>query len=171
MIEDVADVRRHRQKMIEGRRKCEAAHENLERARLLVEEIGPRLRTLERQAKRAIQYAEIQTELQSALRRFYGREWRRLQEDLGTRRETLAQRRAERDRAVQAVADAEAALESWTTALREARARLDGADAERRRVGDSVRDLEHQQEMAQQLAELLPTPDCRAARGSGGLGA
>ena len=59
LIEEVAGVGQQRQKMVESRRRRGAAHEEIDRARLLVEEIEPRLRTLERQAKRARQQAEL----------------------------------------------------------------------------------------------------------------
>ncbi len=155
MIEEVADVRRHRVKMLDARRKREQAHENLARARLLVEEIEPRLRTLERQAKRALQHADLQAELQAALRRFYRREWRRLQNELAGRRATHDQRRAEQGSSRQTATEAEAAVERWGEAMREARLSLEQVSSEQRRRAARVVELEHEDEMGTQRQGLL----------------
>jgi len=155
MIEEVADVRRHRVKMLDARRKREQAHENLARARLLVEEIEPRLRRLERQAKRALQHAELQAELQAALRRYYRREWRRLRNELAGRQATHDQRRAEQANSRRAVGTADAAMQRWGETMRQAREALEQASSEQRRRAARVLELEHEQEMGGQRQGLL----------------
>lgn len=155
LIEEVADVRRHRVKLSEARRKREQAHENLERARLLVEEIEPRLRRLERQAKRALQHAELKAELREALGQFYRREWRRLQDELGARRAAYDQRSAEQAAAALAVEQAEETLTGWEAQLSAARTTLEQSSAEQRERAARVRELEHELAMAQQREGLL----------------
>jgi chromosome segregation protein len=155
LIEEVADVRRHRIKMVQARKKREQTRENLERARLLVEEIEPRARTLERQAKRALQHAELSNDLQHALRRYYGRESRRLQSELQTRKAAAERATLLRDQSAQAVETAEHDLEQWREAIRVAREAYERASAERRRLSESLRELEHAQEIARQRQPLL----------------
>ena len=156
LIEEVADVRRHRRQMEEARRRRQESHENLgKRVRLLVEEIEPRRRTLERQAKRALQHADLTAELRAALRRFYGQEWRRLQAELAARAGARTGSRVARDRVAQEVADAEAALAAWNSAISEARAVQERAEEERRRRGARLRELEHERALARQGDELL----------------
>ena len=155
MIEEVADVRRHRLRMIDGRRKRLQAQENLARARLLVEEIAPRMRTVERQAKRAIQHAELSAELHTALRDFYGREWRRLKTSTAARHGDARQRAAARERAEAASTQAEAGMQSWRAEVDSARERLEAASAERRRLAGAVRDLESRRALAGERHALM----------------
>ena len=68
LVEEAADVRRHRLKLEEALTKLTATHENLERVRLLVGELGPRLAQLERQAERAAAHALFTRELADALK-------------------------------------------------------------------------------------------------------
>ena len=155
LIEEVADVRRHRLRMIDSRRKRERAEENLARARLLIDEIAPRMRTVERQARRAIQHAELSAELHTALRDHYGREWRRLTASTQERRAAARERAAARTQAEAASAQAEQGMERWRADVDAAREALEAASAERRRLADAVRDLESKQELARQRRDLL----------------
>ena len=155
LIEEVADVRRHRVKVLDARRKREQSHENLERARLLVEEIEPRMRTLERQAKRALQHAELSAELQAALRRFYRSEGLRLQSDLAGRRALHDQRRSEQAGASRGLQEAEQSLARWDTEIKAAREALEEVSSEQRERAARVRELEHEQELERQREAML----------------
>lgn len=155
LIEEVADVRRHRLRMEESRRKREEARENLERARLLLDEIGPRLRSLERQAKRALHYGELQAELQRALRTWYAREWCRLQGDLSVHRAAYARRQAEQESATQALQAAESALAAWERDLHAARERRERVRAEQQRGAEQVQRLEQEQAVLHERRRLL----------------
>ena len=157
LIEEVAGVRGQRLRMIESRRKRAAAEENLARARLLVAEIAPRLRTVERQAGRAIQHAELSAELHNALRDFYGREWRRLGESRARRGADARDRAGDREAAESAAAQAEAAMEACRGEIEAARERLQAAAAERQRLDAAVRDLESKQTITAERRDLLRT--------------
>ena len=157
LIEEVAGVRGQRLRMIESRRKRAAAEENLARARLLVAEIAPRLRTVERQAGRAIQHAELSAELHDALRDFYGREWRRLGESRARRGADARDRAGDREAAESAAAQAEAAMEACRGEIEAARERLQAAAAERRRLDAALRDLESKQAITAERRDLLQT--------------
>src|SRR3972149_5024235 len=71
-----------------------APHENVERIRLLVKEIAPRLGQLERQAKRAADYTRISRELSQALRAYYGHQWHHAHESVAVSRDTHDQAQA-----------------------------------------------------------------------------
>ena len=157
LIEEVAGVRGQRLRMIDSRRKRAAAEENLARARLLVAEIAPRLRTVERQAGRAIQHAELSAELQAALRDFYGREWRRLGESRARRGADAHDRAGDRAAAESAASQAEAAMERCRGEIEAARERLQAAAAERRRLDAALRDLESKQAITAERRDLLRT--------------
>ena len=157
LIEEVAGVRGQRLRMIESRRKRAAAEENLARARLLVAEIAPRLRTVERQAGRAVQHAELSAELHAALRDFYGREWRRLGESRARRGADAHDRAGDREAAESAAAQAEAAMEACRGEIEAARERLQAAAAEQRRLDAALRDLESKQAITAERRDLLRT--------------
>jgi len=55
---------------------------NLERVLDIMSELEPRLRSLERQAKRAIEYSRAQANLKVILREWYGYHWHRSQQEL-----------------------------------------------------------------------------------------
>ena len=160
LIEEVADVRRHRARVEEAQRKRGEAHENLSKVRLLLDEIEPRMRTLERQAKRALKYAQLQNDLRRGLGDWYGREWRRNEANHNRELETFNLRKCEQAAATTAVADAEAGAEDAERQLREARIEAERADAEQRRRADHVRRLEQEQALAEERKRLL---DDRAA--------
>ena len=155
LIEDVADVRRHRRKMEDSRRRRREAHENLERARLLIEEIEPRMKTLERQARRARQYAQIGAELRQALQRYYRAEWRRLAQRLADREREAADRETRRASARETLDGGEAALAEWEAQVAAAREALERSSAERLALAERLRELEHAQALETQRAEML----------------
>ena len=155
LIEEVADVRRHRARIEESQRKRAEAHENLAKVRLLIDEIEPRMRTLERQAKRALKHAQLQHDLQRALGDWYSREWRRGAANRTRERETFDLRKREQVAAATAVADAETAAQDTDSQLRAARIEAERADTEQRRRADHVRRLEQEQALAEERQRLL----------------
>ncbi len=62
---------------------------NLERVLDIMSELEPRLRSLERQAKRAIEYIRAQADLKVILREWYGYHWHHAQKELTDAREVV----------------------------------------------------------------------------------
>jgi chromosome segregation protein len=60
----------------------------------IMSELEPRIRSLERQAKRAIEFARAQADLKVILREWYGYHWHRSQRDLTDARESVAHRKS-----------------------------------------------------------------------------
>src|SRR5688572_11078460 len=75
LLEEAADVRILRARLDEARDRLSATRENLERVNLLIDEIGPRLAQLERQATRAIEHGKLARELHDTLRELYTQQW------------------------------------------------------------------------------------------------
>lgn len=155
LIEEVADLRRHRRKMLESRRQRERAEQHLERARLLRGEIEPRLRALERQARRAKRREELETELNAALRAWYAAaaaqladEERRRQNAAQTAQQAQQQAEEERAAAAAAAAAAERAVDA-------ARSASESAAAERRAAQARLNDLQHALELDQRRRDWL----------------
>ena len=71
LLEEAADVRLLRSSLDEARDRLSATRENLERVQLLLDEIGPRLAQLERQASRAEQHSKLARELAETLQELY----------------------------------------------------------------------------------------------------
>ncbi len=82
LFEEAAGIGAYRQKREETVRRLEQAKRNLERIQDIVAEIGPRLRSLQRQAKKAEQHGQIRTDLRALLRIWYGYHWHIEQEEL-----------------------------------------------------------------------------------------
>ncbi|MDZ4278823.1 MAG: AAA family ATPase, partial [Dehalococcoidia bacterium] len=92
LIEEAADVRLHREKLDEARNRLAATRDNLGRVNLLVSELEPRLRQLERQADRAASHSRLSAELALALRALFGRQWQDAHEALTVAWERLRDR-------------------------------------------------------------------------------
>jgi len=121
LVEEAADVRRHRFKLEEAHSRLTATNENLERVRLLVRELGPRLTQLERQAERAASHTRLTQELAQALQAWYEHQWRDAQESLAAARAVCDQRQEEFQGARSQVSACEDGLRALESALEERR--------------------------------------------------
>lgn len=116
LIEEAADIKRHRISLAEAQDKLAATRTNLERAELIAQELEPQVLRLKRQAKRAQEYAQLNDSFRKALTAWYGYLWQeaehslfeaesaaksrrdkrsKVQEDLTLTQEGLAQRRSQ----------------------------------------------------------------------------
>ncbi|MBA01233.1 MAG: chromosome segregation protein SMC [Chloroflexi bacterium] len=66
MIEEAADLKRHRQQLILSERRLVETRDNLGHVRMLIREVEPRLKQLERQSKKAEKYRALTSEFSSA---------------------------------------------------------------------------------------------------------
>lgn len=87
LFEEAAGVGLYRVRREEALKRLETTTRNLERVLDIMSELEPRLRSLERQAKRAIEYARAQADLKVILREWYGYHWNRAQQELTSARE------------------------------------------------------------------------------------
>jgi chromosome segregation protein len=104
LIEEAADVRRHRISIEDAVGRLGATRENLDRVGLLAGELGPRVQQLELQARRAAEYTALTDELAATLRALYAVQWRERSEALVAAREEYA-RRAEQVVAINAAVE------------------------------------------------------------------
>ncbi len=155
LIEEVADVRRHRRKMIESRRQRERAEQHLDRARLLRDELAPRLRSLERQARRARRHEELQAELNTALEAWYGGSARALAAELAERADAATSAAAAQQQAGLELSAAGAAVTAAEQAVEAARADVNAAAADRRAAETKVNELRHGLELDQRRHDWL----------------
>ncbi len=82
LFEEAAGVGLYRSRREEALKRLESTMRNLERVLDIMSELEPRLRSLERQAKRANEYSRAQADLKIILREWYGYHWHKSQQEL-----------------------------------------------------------------------------------------
>ncbi len=155
LIEEAADVRLHRDKLDESRTKLAATRDNLDRVALLVAEIEPRLRQLERQADRAATYARLSTDLAQALQALFGQQWREAQEALAAARAACDQRQEEFDSAQRDVASCEEGMAALANAIEERRRDITQRQEAYRSLEDYRRDLQQRITLDTERQDML----------------
>ena len=78
LFEDAAGIRPFQVQRVEAENRLRQTEQNLERLRDIVHEIEPRLLPLQEQAHRAVEFAQLNGELQEVLMTWYALQWRRL---------------------------------------------------------------------------------------------
>ena len=89
LFEEAAGVGLYRTRREEALKRLDNTARNLERVLDIMAELEPRLRSLERQARRAIEYSQAQAALKITLREWYGYHWHRAQKDLADTRQAV----------------------------------------------------------------------------------
>jgi chromosome segregation protein len=89
LFEEAAGVGLYRVRREDALKRLENTTRNLERVLDIMSELEPRIRSLERQAKRAIEYTRAQADLKNILREWYGYHWHRAQQELTEAREIV----------------------------------------------------------------------------------
>ena len=77
LFEEAAGISLYQHKREEALRRLEETQRNLERVKDILAEIGPRVRQLERQARRSEDYARLSSELHEMQRTWFGFQWGR----------------------------------------------------------------------------------------------
>lgn len=98
LFEEAAGIGLHRSRREESLRRLDTTKRNLERVQDILAELQPRLRSLERQAKRAQDYDQVRADLQLALREWYAYHWHQSQKDLALAREASRGREVDLER-------------------------------------------------------------------------
>lgn len=89
LFEEAAGIGLYRSRRKEATRRLEKTLRNIERVKDILSELRPRMRSLERQAKRAKQYGQVKNDLKYLLRDWYGYHWRRSQVKLKDARKNV----------------------------------------------------------------------------------
>jgi chromosome segregation protein len=82
LFEEAAGIGLHRTRREESLKRLETTRRNLERVQDILAELQPRLRSLERQAKRAQEYNQMKADLRVVLHEWYGYHWHQAQSQL-----------------------------------------------------------------------------------------
>ena len=123
-FEEAAGIGLYRARREEALNRLDATRRNLERVQDILSELEPRLQSLERQAKRAMEYEQIRNDLRMLLRDWYGYHWQRSQAELIHAREALRVQEERLEQARQRQTEAEDAVNKVREQQQELRERL-----------------------------------------------
>jgi chromosome segregation protein len=155
LIEEAADVRLYRNKLEDSQNKLKATRENMDRVRLLVREIEPRITQLERQAGRAVKYQELARELASTLHVWYGHQWQEVNDLLLAAITTHDQREEEFEQVKTAAKSYDDGLVQLRAAIDERRREITIRDGRLRSMQDYVRDLDRRAALDAERSKML----------------
>ncbi len=124
LFEEAAGVGLYRTRREEALRRLETTERNLERVQDILAELEPRLRSLERQARRALEYGQMQNDLRLLLRDWYGYHWHRAQKELAGSREVARQQEAALRESRQAFQNSQQRGAAFRESVQALRARL-----------------------------------------------
>jgi chromosome segregation protein len=114
LFEEAAGIGLHRSRREEALKRLDTTRRNMERVKDILAELQPRLRSLERQARRAQEYELVMADLRVQLREWYGYHWHRAQFELG---EALELARG-KEKLLEDTRESMAGLEEQAAALR-----------------------------------------------------
>ncbi len=126
LFEEAAGVGLYRARRDDALKRLDNTRRNLERVLDIMAELEPRIKSLERQAKRAIDFSRAQADMKMVLREWYGFHWHRAQRDLTDIRETVRTQEKRVHEAREAHEKTQAAYASFRERLSDLRARLNG---------------------------------------------
>ena len=142
LFEEAAGIGLHRSRREEALRRLDKTRRNLERADDILREVRPRLRSLERQAKRAQAFEQLRGQLNEALRTWYGYHWY-------LRQETGHAARAQVEAVTQERESLLGELEALGQQLQSARQRVADLRTELRSASEQSADQQAQRENLQ----------------------
>jgi chromosome segregation protein len=88
-FEEAAGIGLYRSRREEALTRLETTRRNMERVQDILGELGPRIASLEKQAKKVIEYERIKADLRILLRDWYGYHWHNTQKELQHAQEVL----------------------------------------------------------------------------------
>jgi chromosome segregation protein len=157
LFEEAAGIGLYRTRREEALRRLDTTHRNLERALDILAELEPRLKSLERQARRAQEYAQVQADLRLLLRDWYGYHWHRSQRELGEARDLARTHESRLQEAREAYQAIRANVASFRDRLQGLRARLNSWHRQSSQLHDQretiSRDLAVRDERARALLD------------------
>src|SRR6266566_4220057 len=136
LFEDAAGIRPFQVQRTDAENRLRQTEQNLERLRDIVNEIEPRLAPLAEQARRAVEFKQLNSELQEVLLTWYALQWRRLR----TTRERAEAAEQEQAQRVRQSEQAIASLDEQGTVLRTRRQTIRTRIAEARHACNQAND-------------------------------
>ncbi|MGD8458287.1 MAG: AAA family ATPase, partial [Anaerolineales bacterium] len=82
LFEEAAGIGLYRFRKDQAQKRLDKTKRNLERVQDILSELSPRLRSLQRQSKRASDYEQVRSDLRKVLREWYGYHWHQSQKEI-----------------------------------------------------------------------------------------
>lgn len=164
LFEEAAGILVHRSRREESVRRLDKTQDNLDRVKDILREIRPRLRSLERQAERAIAQDQVRKDLEAALGHWYGHHWHALQGSLTAARRQAQQSSAERQELISSSEQSAGALERVNQRVARLRSELSESEHERDQQRRDSSDSERRLAVAQERLQGLEREESRANR-------
>lgn len=155
LIEEAADVHLYRSKLEDAQRKLKATRENMDRVRLLVREIEPRINQLERQAGRALKYQDLARELAATLHVWYAHQWQEVNSLVLAAIATQEQRQEDFARVQADARHLDDGLAQLRAAIDERKGEIALREGRLRTMQDYVRDLERRAALDTERGKML----------------
>ena len=124
LFEEAAGIGLHRARREESLKRLETTRRNLERVQDILAELQPRLRSLERQARRAEEYDRMKADLKVVLREWYGYHWHKAQAELVEAQNTAKKQDDELSHVQSTQLDLDQKLSTFRAQIDELRAQL-----------------------------------------------
>ncbi len=124
LFEDAASIGLYNLKKAEAENSLSKQEANAQQINIMVAEIEPRLKGLERHARQAEDYYTLQEELQVLLKRYYGDRWRKFQAALDSARQQESAARAALEAGKTRLESLQQGIEAARTVQNERRTRL-----------------------------------------------
>lgn len=124
LFEEAAGIGLYRSRREEAIRRLETTRRNLDRVQDILAELQPRLRSLERQARRAQEYDQVRADLKLLLLEWYGYHWHNAQQELSESREFARRQEKELNKARQVLENMDEKLSEARERIHSMRARL-----------------------------------------------
>ncbi len=134
LFEEAAGIGLYRARREEALRRLDTTQRNLERVQDILAELKPRLRGLEKQAKRAEEFEQLRKDLRESLRLWYGFHWSASQRVVAGSRREAERQTLNRDQVRQR-------QEQTDTQLAEIRLKIDRLRADLHRASDELSGL------------------------------
>lgn len=124
LFEEAAGIGLHRTRKEEALRRLDTTRRNLDRVKDILAELEPRLRSLERQSRRAVEYDQVKTDLRAMLRDWYGYHWHKAQRELLEARDEAREKQTQLDQVRQQQANVSGQLLQSRQTIQELRSKL-----------------------------------------------
>ncbi|TVR73452.1 MAG: chromosome segregation protein SMC [Sphaerobacteraceae bacterium] len=157
LFEHAAGITGLRMKYAATSRHLAETTSNSTRLEDLLNELEPRLKTLERQAKQAREFADVQRELRETTLRYYSSLWRTHQQQLRELNEKASSTEQQLEQATRDLASAQSEIEQQQTELETLQQQAQELDQQVIDKRASLREQEHQIDLTRQRQESLRT--------------
>ena len=155
LFEEAAGIGLHRARREEALRRLDTTRRNLERVKDILAELQPRLRSLERQARRTQEYEQVRSDLRALLREWYGYHWHRAQQELAAAQNEARREERALERSRQAQLELDVKLTGVRKDIQGLRARLNGLHREHAMLHTRREDLIRQEAVADERRRSL----------------